>query len=480
MSPLRARGPGRLGTLALRARGSCRPGALGALALMTMSALARDARVAAAQPQPEAAQPVPRAAPATPPSAAPDDDAATRALLTRSDALAAELAKSRGLPLRRRIAKDAVDVAELQRRLAALLAEGEHATQLAREERLLKHWGLIPRELDYRAALMELLTRQVAGYYDPKRRRLTLATNATDVGDESWAEAVLVHELQHGLQDQAFALQKYGELVPGEDDAANAREAVTEGDATAVMIAWRMRGAVAWADPVTARAIAESFDEGSEDGLRATPLAVREHLVFPYRAGFAFAADRYRRGGWRALDAAFRRPPRSTEQILHPELYERDERPSVVPPLQRLAALPQAALLDETVWGELDVGIFLRSHGVAATEAALAAAGWNGDRVTVFALPGDRQLGIVRLACDTEADAHEALEALERALDAWILGAAVERARARSSWLDRRGALTVVERRGAAVLVLHDAPLRVARALAEELWAGWPRPAETP
>ncbi|MCE9572475.1 MAG: hypothetical protein K8W52_04905, partial [Deltaproteobacteria bacterium] len=178
-----------------------------------------------------------------------------------------------------------------------------------------------------------------------------------------------------------------------------------------------------------------------------------------------------RHRAWTAVDAAFRRPPRSTEQLLHADAYAADERPIAV----AIATPPSLAgwrAVYSDVWGEAGWLALLRAHGVAPSPAATAAAGWGGDRVAVFAREGEpdprRAVAIAVTTWDDEVDAIEAAEALVRALDAFA-GTALAREAERGRWLD--GArLSWVERRGAHVIVVIGAPLITADALATEVW----------
>jgi len=52
-----------------------------------------------------------------------------------------------------------------------------------------------------------------------------------------------------------------------------------------------------------------------------TPEGLSVPLLFQYSDGVRFVAEAYRRGGWPAVDALYRKPPESTHQILHPALY---------------------------------------------------------------------------------------------------------------------------------------------------------------
>ena len=53
--------------------------------------------------------------------------------------------------------------------------------------------------------------------------------------------------------------------------------------------------------------------------LASAPRYLRETLLFPYLHGQEFCTELYDRGGWDALAEAFRHPPASSSQILHPE-----------------------------------------------------------------------------------------------------------------------------------------------------------------
>ena len=51
------------------------------------------------------------------------------------------------------------------------------------------------------------------------------------------------------------------------------------------------------------------------------PLYIRESLTFPYTEGMRFQDAVYRELGPAAFERVFRDPPRSTQQIMHPETY---------------------------------------------------------------------------------------------------------------------------------------------------------------
>ncbi|MDQ3720039.1 MAG: hypothetical protein M3350_04550 [Actinomycetota bacterium] len=169
--------------------------------------------------------------------------------------------------------------------------------------------------------------------------------------------------------------------------------------------------------------------EAKRQGL---PPALAASASFPYVAGGRFAQALYRRAGgsWRLVNRAHRRPPVSTEQVLHPHKWIAGERPMRVsiprkPPLQRGLRRVGGGEL-----GELDTSIVLGA-GVREDEAARAAAGWGGGAFAVWHRgrrpdplcdPPCRQRFAALMAWrwDSESDAREARRATERYVEAGL------------------------------------------------------------
>ena len=187
------------------------------------------------------------------------------------------------------------------------------------DEEVLKLLGLLPPRADVRKIFGTVFGEQVAGYYDTRRERLSVVAGA---GGGRGGEIVLAHELTHALEDQRFELK---DPPPGTNDASTAREALVEGTATSLMLDY------ARAHIGTGRALQEAFgalgDSGPETKL---PPYVQASLEFPYLGGLRWVQALRARagGGWRLVNGARRRrPPVSTEQVLHPEKWLRAEAP---------------------------------------------------------------------------------------------------------------------------------------------------------
>jgi len=324
-------------------------------------------------------------------------------LLARTDAIAHDVAHVRGLKLKHTVPYEVVDRAELRKRLIAEAAEDKTTTETAAEGLALQRWGFVPLDYDYAARLLDLLSDQIAGYYDAKTKKLTVLDSAGD--DPDWASMVLTHELDHGLQDQAFDLEKFEKLPDDESDAALARHALVEGDGVTLMLEMSLarEGAThPWQEPAVAAAVIASMNappvDEAKDLMSQAPLALREAMLFPYRDGFAFVAALRRTKPWSAVDAAFKRPPRSTEQILHVDKYLSDDKP--IPVIAGTSPLAGFTVFDTEVWGELGMRSFLRTYGVSDEVSSRAAAGWGGDRAVVLAHEGEtnprKMIGVAR------------------------------------------------------------------------------------
>src|SRR5207249_4000721 len=132
------------------------------------------------------------------------------------------------------------------------------------------------------------------------------------------------------------------------------------------------------------------------------PRFLRDTLTFPYFAGLKLVVALRKKGPWSTVDAAFRAPPESTEQVLHPEKFLAHEHPVVVTP-SAIAALAPAKEVRRDVLGEFEWKLLLASR-ISDAEAERAAAGWGGDRLVAYA-DGDGPLSVIDLSTwDSDED----------------------------------------------------------------------------
>jgi hypothetical protein len=243
-----------------------------------------------------------------------------------------------------------------------------------RDEELLTLLGLAPAGLSLRAQAASLYGEGVAGYYDPRTKRLRTVSGAA-TGTRALGETVLAHELTHALEDQRFGLLgQTAESSSGFSDVSLAHLALIEGTATTVMERYLTR----YFSPSEALAGALSSAFAPEPSM---PPFLRAQTEFPYVGGAAFVAELLRRAGerWDLINVADRlRPPASTEQVLHPERYLEADVPKRV--TLRLGGVlgPGWSVAGSGTWGEFQTRELLDVAGVGG--AAAAAAGWGGDR----------------------------------------------------------------------------------------------------
>lgn len=273
---------------------------------------------------------------------------------------------------------------------------------------LLFSLGAAPADLDYLGAVLKLLGSQLAGFYDPRVKEMVLLD---DLGAEA-QEVTLWHELVHALQDQHYDLEKLVKWEPDRGDALGAIQALAEGDATSAMLDVMLlpRGMDALALGDTALKGSLSMVEALPE-IASVPAVLKRSVVAPYIDGVAFAHALRAEGGWAAVDAAWRDPPTTTEQMLHPEKYRAREPAERVPAPAALPGGPERVIYHD-ILGEQTLRIAFEEWVPPAT-AAEAASGWAGDAVAVFA-SGDRRAVAVRLRYDTEEQAIRGFEVLAR------------------------------------------------------------------
>jgi hypothetical protein len=357
-------------------------------------------------------------------------------IVERLQGLLGKAEKVRGLTARRPVPSGVIGEGALQGKMTEALREDLPPGEMKALEAGLKAFGLLPETLDLASYYPKLLSSQVAGYYDPARRYLALVQReggllGKGAGEEESAaeDMVLIHELVHALQDQHFDLQKFAPADPM-SDAATARAALVEGDATLAMMSYmtsvnveEMPGIAEamerWmSDPAQIAAAMPDMPGGAE--LARAPAFIRDSLLFGYLRGLTFSLNAKKRGGQKLLDYAFSTdPPRSSEQILHPEKWHgRRDDPVVLVWPDLSAALVGYGKTAEGELGEATVATLLREGMEDDAKATAAAAGWGGDRFAVYEKDGRRIL-VWLTEWDSEADARELVSAVRKLSGDW-------------------------------------------------------------
>lgn len=424
----------------------------------------------------------------------------TKGLLAQADAIAEQVATLRALPLKAPLKRDVRTREQLRTFLVKAISEEYTPAQIEAESLTFKHLGLLPDDLNYGELILNLLTEQIAGFYDPKVKQLYIMT-----GLASAIQApTMAHEIFHALQDQHYDLLKLqGPFDPTtHSDFTMARSALFEGDATVLMLDFTLyeqkvlpKPATDSSPAVTTMAMMPVFTETmksftvgnllamekmlgggdsspsdtSDAAVNKAPPLIKESLLFPYLAGLRFTLIAYETlGSWKAFqDTLYASAPVSTEQILHPERYFAGDMPTLLE-FDPGSAMPDASRIYDNVLGEFQMHLALRQHIRVARPAGAplidvdvdsAMEGWGGDRLLTYKANDGRITTIHLSTWDTAKDALDYHSALHDALATRYYGriANVQSAEAglgKASYfmLDAPSGLTYIERWGDTVL----------------------------
>ena len=297
-----------------------------------------------------------------------------------------------GLPIKSSVKRQLTSRAEVEKYLEEKFNEDEGTKRLQQDEIVLKKFGLLDHDFALKPFLLALLKEQIEAYYDSK----TKTVNLLDWVGPDEEKPVLAHELTHALQDQHSNLEKWDNQTPDDvstdsagdndhlakDEMDTARDAVAEGQATAVM--WdcvlNPMGKSLIKDPEVLDLVKSQMSSTEDSPVMArAPLLLSESMLFPYREGLSFEQDVWMDQGQAAAFAgALDRPPSSSWEIINPREYEKKH----IPPIP---LLPNIHPLVDTTYkpydigqvGQLDVHILSELLGSDNAARDLTPA-WNG------------------------------------------------------------------------------------------------------
>jgi len=327
-----------------------------------------------------------------------------------------EMSRERELAIVRDVDGRVVSRDELMRELRAHVAREVPRAEIENERAFLATLGVLAADEDYEGEVYAAIRLGAGGMYLPESGAMLLPDDL----DEMELATSLAHEAVHALQDQHFGLEKRERWVAGAGDAMLAWSCLAEGDATSAT--------------------------GEHPEPSSAKYVLRE-LAAPYVYGTAFVDALRARGGWDAVNRAWARPTLTTEQVLHPEKWERDEHAEAVAE----PALHGFARVEADVHGELGLRLVLES-GVPAARAAAGASGWAGDTAVLARAEGGYALAW-RVRYDDEASAERGREVMSEALAAGRTCRA-DRANPTSVARLRRDVLLLVGPRGSSCALL--------------------------
>jgi hypothetical protein len=316
--------------------------------------------------------------------------------------------------------------------------------------------GLLEPGFDLYDLYIDLYSEQVAGYYDPKTKEMFVVQGNQFGGLQRMNYA---HEFTHALQDQVYDLQDglklKDELCKQSSEYCNAVRALIEGDATFTEQLWFIEDA-SQNDRLDVQDFYGSYKSPVFD---SAPAYLKKDFLFPYKQGMEFVQSLYDRDGYAAVDAAFKNPPRDTEQVLHPDLYPASQ-PAQISLPDFLPALGNGwREVDRNMLGEWSTYLVLSSgadlkYQLPDSQARPASAGWGSDSLVVYR-QGATQAGalVLRSNWDTPKDAGEFWRALQDyAKKRW--GAPTRSATGRLQWDNTPNGAVIIGQNTSGTLLL--------------------------
>jgi len=329
--------------------------------------------------------------------------AASAEFVATADEVLHEMSQITGLRLRAPVKKTLRSRDDIRAYLLRQMNEDKNPQERYADARAAEAFGLLPKNFDIDPFMVDLMTEQIAGLYDPKAREFYIA----DWIPLATQKPVMAHELTHALEDQYFHIEEWSKAVHTNGDATLARDAVLEGSAMAAMVDYMLRDTghslkdLPGFDPSMMMG-----DLASSPKLEQAPPFIKDTLVFPYLSGLSFTAAAIRNVGWSALPNLFAKPPLSTQQILHPALYKSGKVPvAVTVPSFEKSLGPDWVKLEDDIMGEFGWREVLKQF-IDKDGAASVAEAWEGDHYIVYEHKQSKKLVLAtRLSLSSDAAA---------------------------------------------------------------------------
>src|SRR5690242_20807926 len=175
------------------------------------------------------------------PAAAPRADSKTAnnaEFLAAADEVLQQMSEITGLKLETPLKKSLRSREEIRAYVLRQMNEDETPEERYADAKSAEAFGLLPRGFDLDSFMVELLTEQIAGLYDPKAHEFYIA-DWIPLHDQ---RMVMAHELTHALEDQHFQIEAWAKAARPNDDGELARESVLEGSAMVAMVEYLLQG----------------------------------------------------------------------------------------------------------------------------------------------------------------------------------------------------------------------------------------------
>jgi hypothetical protein len=242
-------------------------------------------------------------------------------------------------------------------------------------------------------------------FFDPRSKTVYAVKRAFK--PEGWNEDefryfIALHELVHVWRDQQTPLLSLMKDSTATTEGWNIARFMLEGEAQ-----------FAAAYLVNQDGVSATFpaDQWTVADISKRDLVYRAYDV-PYISGAQRALEIFEAGGWPALLQAFDDPPASSEQAMHPE--KREDAPQLPLDPSELDEEGLYRVVAEDRLGELGFLALFQTAYTPTVSDRTAAAGWDGDLVSLVELPSGEEVLFGRSVWDRETDVEQVMKVLRR------------------------------------------------------------------
>ena len=237
--------------------------------------------------------------------------------------------------------------------------------------------GFAQKRINIKKARKRILINNIGGMYNERAKELYALSDYRNINRVN--SLVIIHELRHSIQDQYFNLENVLGKLSDFDDRKLAVLAAVEGDATLVMV--EFGGFIPEVlTSQNADALMSFSPISNTSVLYNYPDILKHQLTMPYIEGLKFTYSILKKKKWKAVNRILNSPPLSSEQVLHPEKYLKNEMPREI----EIGYKPENYdLYHSGVIGEYYLGILIKGGG----DFVDLAAGWGGDRFEIYRKP---------------------------------------------------------------------------------------------
>lgn len=317
--------------------------------------------------------------------------------------VAKQVEKLRGWEFKQPVKTDFRTKGQLAEFLLNKIDEQYGDAVLARKQAMLRMTGAIPSDCDLKQTIINVLTSQIGGFYEPKDRTFYVMIRESGTQKGAVGRILIAHELTHALDDQYVDLGSLMDKATESEDSELAIGAVVEGSATVLMTRYMVTPPFSTElDPAE---MADTMQaEMKQTGVLAEAPRYFSLVLANYMCGMNFmlhgdptglAQPNVARQMRDSVLATAKDPPQSSEQILHPQKYwkaaDRDD-PVIVNDKVLETALTAAGLhvIHKDTLGEMLCAVLTKPAGepldmigsqFATYWTSEAATGWGGDRL---------------------------------------------------------------------------------------------------